>query len=100
MPFVSERAVKSETIVKYKVLTAHMGTGLKLGGHVRIHRYHDLLFVGHQSVPFFDLVVHPQLEFLANYGGTDVDNPLLWHLLQVGLVRQIRLDPWAASHKF
>ena len=68
-------------MVEYKILTADLAARLELGCHGWIHRNHDLLFVGHQSVPFLDLVVDPCFELIANDSGKNIDYPLLRDLL-------------------
>ena len=65
-----------------------MGRSLELGSHLRIDRDHHLLFLAHQDVAFLDLVSHPVSELVAKNDGADVDDPLLWNLWQVEIVRQ------------
>ena len=76
-----------------EALTADVAAGLELGGHLRVHRDHDLLLLGHDGVALFDLIADPFFELLAHDYSANVDNPLLWHFLQVWLIRQVHLDP-------
>ena len=72
-----------------EILTGYVRARGKLGCHLRIHSDMNLLLVCHEHVSILDLVDDPVLESVANYSRHDVDEPLLWHLLQVGLVRQV-----------
>ena len=76
-----------------EALTADVAAGLELGGHLRVHRNHDLLLLSHDGVALFDLIADPFFELLAHDYSANVDNPLLRHFLQVWLIRQVHLDP-------
>ena len=65
---------------------------LKLGRHVGIHGDHDLFLFGHVCVALLLLLAGPLLERLADHRSTYVHNPLLGHLLDVWMVREIRLN--------
>ena len=82
---------ESRPLVKDKIngLTAYMSTGSKLLGHLWVHRDHDLLFISHERVPFFNLLIYPFFEILADDGSTYVDEPLLGYLRNIRLVRQV-----------
>ena len=69
-----------------------MGAGRELLRHYRVHRDHDLLFLGHQGVPFFDLRINPFLEVSSDHCGADVHDPLLRDLREVGLIREVQID--------
>ena len=69
-----------------------MGAGLELGRHLWVHRDHDLLLFSHQRIPFFDLSIDPFLEVSSDHGGADVHDPLLRHLREVGLIREVEID--------
>ena len=70
-----------------------MSTGVELGSHLRIHRDVDLLFVGHQRVSLLDLFDDPVLERISDDSSTNADHPLLGHLGEVWIVRQVLLKP-------
>ena len=72
-----------------EILTGYVRARGKLGCHLRIHGIVHLLFVRHEHVSILDLVDDPVLESVTDNSRHDVDKPLLWHLLQVGLVRQV-----------
>ena len=74
-----------------------MGASVELGQHMRIHCNHHLLFLSHQDISFFDLIVDPSLEVIPDHCSTDIDNPLLWNLWQVRCIRQIVSQPWVTS---
>ena len=73
-------------------LTADVGGRLELGGHLRVHGDHDFLLGVHDVVPLFDLHGHPLPEAVAEHCRKDVDQPLLWYLGQINLVRQVHRD--------
>ena len=72
-----------------EILTGYVRARSKLGCHLRIHSDVHLLFVRHEHVSILNLVDDPILESVADNSRHDVDKPLLWHLLQVGLIRQV-----------
>ena len=70
-------------------LTAHMGASSKLSRHRWIDRDHDLLLVGHNGISVLYLLCNPIFEVLSDDGSTDINNPLLRDLCQIGLVGEI-----------
>ena len=70
-----------------------MAAGLELGGHLRVHRDHDLLLLGHDGVAILHLIADPVPERLAHNGSADINDPLLGHLPQVRVVREVHGDP-------
>ena len=71
------------------VLTANVGGGTELGGHLRVHRDHHFLLGAHNGISFLDLVVHPLLEAIAQNYSTYIDYPLLRDLRKVDVVRKV-----------
>ena len=69
-----------------------MSAGLELLRHHRVHGDHHLLLPGHLQVPILHLVDDPVLEGLANHGCTNIDDPLLRCLRDVGFVGQVMRD--------
>ena len=69
-----------------------MGGGMELGRHLGIHSDHDLFFVSHDSVPLLDLIRDPLLERFTDDSSTDIDDPLLGDLWQVGLVGKVAFN--------
>lgn len=69
-----------------------MGAGLELGGHVRVHGYHQISFVGHFSVSFLDLFGDPLLEDISEDGCADIDDPLLGNLGHIWFIREVDID--------
>ena len=69
-----------------------MGGVDKLLGHLWVHRDHQLSFLRHQSIAFLDLLAHPLLEWSAEHGSNDVDQPLFGRLGEVDLVGQVVRD--------
>ena len=66
-----------------------MSTLRELGSHQGVHTDHDLLLVGHYGVAVLDLVCDPIFKVLSDDGSTDINNPLLRDLCQIGLVGEI-----------
>ena len=69
-----------------------MGAGTELVRHHRVHLDHDLLLVGHQGISILNLLLDPGLERLSQDSGTDIDDPLLRCLRDVGFVGQVMRD--------
>ena len=69
-----------------------MGAGPELSGHGGVHRNHDLTLLGHEGVALLLLVQDPLFERLPDHGLTDIDNPLLRHLIKVRVIREVLLD--------
>ena len=65
-----------------------MSGGGELGGHLLVHGDHHLLLGAHDRVSLLDLVVDPRSELVAQDHGADIDQPLLWDLRQVDVVRE------------
>ena len=53
-----------------------------------VHGDHHLLLGAHDRVSLLDLVVDPSSELIAQDHGADIDQPLLWDLRQVDVVRE------------
>ena len=70
----------------------------ELGRHRGVHGDHDLLFVGHECISFLDLLMDPGLEVLPEDSRADINYPLLGHLAQVWLVREVHVDAALAAH--
>ena len=64
-----------------------MSAGLELGRHLWVHVDHHLLLLRHDGVPLLNLDLDPFPERLANYGSTDINDPLLGNLRQVLSIR-------------
>ena len=45
------------------------------------------------------MLLHPRFELLAKHSSANVNNPLLWDLRQVNLVRQVLIDSWLDTYK-
>ena len=73
-------------------LTGDVRASLKLGSHVGIHCDHDLFLFGHVGVALLLLLADPLPERLADHRGAHVHDPLLGYLLDVWMVREIRLN--------
>ena len=69
-----------------------MGAGFELARHVRIHCDVHFALLCHCLVPLFFAVLDPLSELRAHDGSADVDDPLLRHLGQVGLVGEVVED--------
>ena len=83
-----------------RVLTANMGGGTVLGGHLRVHSDHHLLLGIHEHVSFLNLVMDPLLEAITQNGSTYVDDPLLWHLWEVNVVWKVVGDIGLVADEF
>ena len=71
------------------VLTAHLSRGTEHIGHLLIHSDHDVLLGGYLPIADFDLVLDPVGEVILEYGGTDIADPLLAHLMDFLIIRHI-----------
>ena len=80
-------------------LTAYMSAGSKLCSHHGIHGDHHLSLLRHEGIPILNLLLHPVLELIAKDGRTNIYDPLLWHLLDIRVIRQVLVDPRLVAHK-
>ena len=71
---------------------------LKLGGHFRIHRNHDFLFVIHYGVPMLDILIDPIFEAIPENGRTDIDQPLFWDFGQIYVIRKVAVNHVHVTH--
>ena len=69
-----------------------MGTLRKLRCHQRVHADHDLLAVSHYGISILNLLCDPIFKIGPYYGSTDINDPLLGDLCQIGLVGEIVFD--------
>ena len=91
-PLATVRKVRDQQKKINFELTAYVGARVELGHHLRVHRDHDLLLLGHEGVPVFDLLGDPLLEVLTYDGRANVHDPLLGDLRQVGRVGEVQVD--------
>ena len=83
-----------------KIPTADVSTGLVMLEKIRVHVNHESFLLGHDSVAFFDLLLHPDLELLAQDSGADINDELLRNLRQVDVLWQVVLDLWFVGDVF
>ena len=71
------------------VLTAHLSGGAEHIGHLLVHSDHDVFLGGYLSIADFDLLLDPVGEVILEYGGADIADPLLAHLMNFLIIRHI-----------
>ena len=76
-----------------------MSAGLELLRHHRVHGDHHLPLPGHEQVPFLHLVIYPILEGLSDHCDAHVDDPLLWRLRQIRVIRKVQANIWLRRDK-
>ena len=73
-----------------------MSRGLKLCGQLRIHGYHDLLFLGSLFISNLNLFGDPNFEWFADHCSANIHNPLLRDLGHIFDVRKVPGHVWLA----
>lgn len=100
MPLAAAVRYIEVRIDKEMRLTADVCAGLELSQHCWVHRDHDLVLVGHVGVALLHLLCDPILEGLSDHSSQDIHDPLLGHLRQVHLIRQVVDDTGILSREF
>ena len=98
-PLEAKMKIMVRTISKMGSLTGYMSACLELGCHFGIHLDHHVSLFSHGLVPFLLAVVDPVPKFVSDDGSTDIDDPLLWNLVQIRFVGQEVEDLWMVASK-
>ena len=97
IPFETKNEFKSATDLKMETLTRDMRTGFEFGSHDWIHFHHHFTLLCHGCVSLFLTIVYPIAELLSHDCRTNINDPLLGHLFQIGFVGEIVKDLWSVA---